>query len=92
MDHPRPKYTFLRLANCPAWEDAAEHKGTTDGVLPDLCSGEQELVKTPMIAIVDDDGAVLESTRALVRSLGYNASTFIRLKSFWIPIRVILAV
>ena len=29
-----------------------------------------------MIAIVDDDEAVREATKALVRSLGYNASTF----------------
>ena len=29
-----------------------------------------------MIAIVDDDGAVREGIRALVASLGYNASTF----------------
>ena len=30
----------------------------------------------PMIAIVDDDEAVREATKGLVRSLGYNASTF----------------
>ena len=30
----------------------------------------------PMIAIVDDDEAVREATEALVRSLGYHASTF----------------
>ena len=29
-----------------------------------------------MIAIVDDDEAVREATETLVRSLGYNASTF----------------
>ena len=29
-----------------------------------------------MIAIVDDDAAVREALRQLVRSLGYNASTF----------------
>src|SRR5215203_2580595 len=29
-----------------------------------------------MIAIVDDDDAVREATKTLVRSLGYNASTF----------------
>ena len=29
-----------------------------------------------MIAIVDDDGAVREALKALVRSLGYDASTF----------------
>ena len=35
-----------------------------------------------MIAIVDDDEAVRESTRALVRSLGYNASTFSSAEEF----------
>ena len=39
-------------------------------------------MKTPMIAIVDDDEAVRESTRALVRSLGYNASTFSSAEEF----------
>jgi FixJ family two-component response regulator len=34
------------------------------------------LSKTPMISIVDDDEAVRESTKALVRSLGYNARAF----------------
>ena len=29
-----------------------------------------------MIAIVDDDDAVREATRTLVRSMGYSASTF----------------
>ena len=29
-----------------------------------------------MIAIVDDDEPVRDATKALVRSLGYNASTF----------------
>ncbi len=29
-----------------------------------------------MIAIVDDDDAVREATKSLMRSLGYNASTF----------------
>jgi FixJ family two-component response regulator len=29
-----------------------------------------------IIAIVDDDKAVREATKMLVRSLGYNASTF----------------
>jgi FixJ family two-component response regulator len=30
----------------------------------------------PIISIVDDDGAVREAIKRLVRSLGYNASTF----------------
>ena len=30
----------------------------------------------PIIAIVDDDEAVREATKTLVRSLGYNASMF----------------
>ena len=33
-------------------------------------------VAIPIIAIVDDDEAVREATNMLVRSLGYNASTF----------------
>jgi len=32
--------------------------------------------KTPFISIVDDDKAVREATKGLVRSLGYEASTF----------------
>ena len=32
--------------------------------------------KTPFISIVDDDKAVREATKALVRSLGYDASSF----------------
>jgi FixJ family two-component response regulator len=32
--------------------------------------------KTPFISIVDDDKAVREATQGLVRSLGYDASTF----------------
>ena len=51
-------------------------KGAMDGVLPAIRSGEHELSKTPMITIVDDDEAVRESTKALVRSLGYNARAF----------------
>ena len=38
-------------------------------------------MKTPMIAIVDDNEAV-RTTRALVRSLGYNASTFSSAEEF----------
>ena len=30
----------------------------------------------PIIAIVDDDASVREAIKGLVRSLGYNASTF----------------
>ncbi len=33
-------------------------------------------MRTPMIAIVDDDAAVREALRQFVRSLGHNASTF----------------
>jgi FixJ family two-component response regulator len=39
-------------------------------------SREQELSKPPMISIVDDDESVRESTKALVRSLGYEARAF----------------
>jgi len=34
------------------------------------------LAKAPMISIVDDDKAIREATRGLVRSLGYSAATF----------------
>lgn len=35
-----------------------------------------------MISIVDDDDAVRTATRALVRSLGYNAATFASAEEF----------
>ena len=38
--------------------------------------------KTPMISIVDDDESVRESTKALVRSLGYSARTFSSAEEF----------
>jgi FixJ family two-component response regulator len=34
------------------------------------------LAQVPLISIVDDDEAVREATRSLVRSLGYEAATF----------------
>ena len=37
---------------------------------------------TPMITIVDDDEAVRASTKALVRSLGYNARAFSSAEEF----------
>ena len=50
--------------------------------VPAVRSGEHELSKTPMITIVDDDEAVRESTKALVRSLGYNARAFCSAEEF----------
>lgn len=38
--------------------------------------------KVPMISIVDDDQAVRAATRGLVRSLGYNVSTFASAEEF----------
>lgn len=38
--------------------------------------------KAPMISIVDDDESVRESTKALVRSLGYSARTFSSAEEF----------
>jgi FixJ family two-component response regulator len=43
---------------------------------------EQELSKPPMISIVDDDESVRESTKALVRSLGYSARAFASAEEF----------
>jgi FixJ family two-component response regulator len=37
---------------------------------------EMTLELTPLISIVDDDEAVREATKSLIRSLGYNAQTF----------------
>lgn len=45
-------------------------------------SKEQELSKPPMISIVDDDESVRESTKALVRSLGYEARSFASAEDF----------
>ena len=38
--------------------------------------------KIPFISIVDDDEAVREATKGLVRSLGYEASTFSSAREF----------
>ena len=62
--------------------DRKTTKGATDDVLPDVRSGEHELSKTAMITIVDDDEAVRASTKALVRSLGYNARAFSSAEEF----------
>jgi FixJ family two-component response regulator len=40
------------------------------------------LSKTPIISIVDDDESVRESTKALVRSLGYAARAFASAEEF----------
>ena len=40
-----------------------------------------------MIAIVDDDAAVREATKTLVRAMGYNASTFGSAEEFLNPRR-----
>jgi FixJ family two-component response regulator len=40
------------------------------------------LTKVPMISIVDDDEAVREATKGLVRSLGYDAATFATAEDF----------
>ncbi len=37
---------------------------------------EMTLEQTPLFSIVDDDEAVREATKSLIRSLGYNAETF----------------
>src|SRR5258708_14927518 len=41
-----------------------------------LSHGPVNLPEVPLISIVDDDGLVRESTRVLVRSMGYAAETF----------------
>ena len=47
-----------------------------------LIQGIKELSKAPMISIVDDDESVRESTKALLRSLGYSARTFASAEEF----------
>jgi len=47
-----------------------------------LPSREQKLSKPPMISIVDDDESVRASTKALVRSLGYDARVFASAEDF----------
>ena len=44
--------------------------------------------KTPMISIVDDDQAVRDATKGLIRSLGYNVSTFASADEFLNSARV----
>lgn len=39
-------------------------------------------VEVPMISIIDDDRAVREATKGLVRSLGYNALAFASAEEF----------
>ena len=48
----------------------------------DLQQQDAGVPKTPMISIVDDDRAVRAATRGLVRSLGYNVSTFASAEEF----------
>ncbi|HTF76528.1 MAG TPA: response regulator [Bradyrhizobium sp.] len=38
--------------------------------------------KIPLISIVDDDGFVRESTRGLIRSMGYAAETFVSAEEY----------
>ena len=38
--------------------------------------------RVPMISIIDDDEAVREATKGLVRSLGYSAATFASAEEF----------
>ena len=45
-------------------------------------AGDAHLSKVPVISIVDDDESVLESTKELVRSLGYIAATFSSAEEF----------
>jgi FixJ family two-component response regulator len=45
-------------------------------------SRQEEPQKGPMISIVDDDQAVRESTKDLVRSLGYSAAAFASVEEF----------
>jgi FixJ family two-component response regulator len=40
------------------------------------------LAKVPLISIVDDDRAVREATMSLVRSIGYDVSTFASAEEF----------
>ena len=44
--------------------------------------------KVPMISIVDDDAPVRETTSSLVRSLGFNASTFESVEEFLLSDRI----
>jgi len=46
------------------------------GENPTVKNLETKLQQTPLISIVDDDEAVREATKSLIRSLGYNAETF----------------
>ncbi|HET9535421.1 MAG TPA: response regulator, partial [Mesorhizobium sp.] len=41
-----------------------------------------------MISIVDDDQAVRDATKGLIRSLGYNVSTFASADEFLNSVRV----
>ena len=41
-----------------------------------LYEGPVNLPEVPLISIVDDDGFVRESTKGLIRSMGYAAETF----------------
>ena len=44
--------------------------------------GTSNLQQVPVISIVDDDESVLEGTKCLIRSLGYNAETFSSAEEF----------
>jgi len=45
-------------------------------------SGPINLPKIPLVSIVDDDGFVRESTRGLIRSMGYAAETFVSAEEY----------
>jgi FixJ family two-component response regulator len=47
-----------------------------------LHQGAVNLPEIPLISIVDDDGFVRESTRLLVRSMGYAAETFVSAEEY----------
>ena len=44
--------------------------------------GSVNLKEVPLISIVDDDGFVRESTRGLIRSMGYAAETFVSAEEY----------
>ena len=67
------------LVTCATWRERAEGQPTRSGKLG---LGGHQVSKAPMIAIIDDDESVRESTKELVSSLGYMAHTFASAEDF----------
>ena len=83
-DHAPGAYTKVQLP-CPYSRRSSSQGAVSTSVQSahfDLQQQDAGVRKTPMISIVDDDRAVRAATKGLVRSLGYDVSTFASAEEF----------